>query len=209
MDAAVASRPTTIALYLAAALVLGFELFVLGLALRPTVSDAYRAYYIDRTSDCWRSQREPPVLRPGEPLRFTPQNADRLRPVMGCGWHDPESWGAWTKGERAELTFKLEPPLSDLVLKAEVRAFSGRRPAQEVTVRVNGAAIATWTVPQEGNRTVTARIPQGLLGSPELSILFEIRHPAAPAEVMRSSDHRKLGLGVSSLTIDRAQPTAD
>ena len=104
---------------LAALLMVGYA-GLLWLAAHPDVSPAYRAYYIDRTSDMppsWDLLRRPPVLEPGASYAFdAPQ-------ILRAGWSTPEPAHVWTLGPYADLLVSLPEGLSpgaQLVLEGMV-----------------------------------------------------------------------------------------
>ena len=116
-------------------------------------------------------------------------------------------WGTWTVGTRSSLLPIALPKAlkhSDLLIEATVRAFVPRPELmQNVTVRANGAAVATWTLrDSEPGHVLVATVPSSVLeGHPDLSLTFDISNPRSPAVLGVSSDGRELGLGLMHLKI--------
>lgn len=188
--------------YAAAAALALFELAAFALALHPQVSDAYRAYFITRTIDCWPKSAAPFPYAFGNRLLLTSEAQARAAlPVLGCGWATPESWGTWTLGPKADLYLGVQPASTDMVLQAMVQPFVGRRAEQEVKVSIDGAPAATWIIPAGEAREMTAPIPQAVTRDGVMRITFEIAHPSSPKELGTSTDTRQLGMGLTWLLI--------
>lgn len=77
---------------------------IVWLVAHPDVSPAYRAYYIDRTSDMppsWDRLRAPPALVPGRSYSFDAPE------ILRAGWSTPEAGHVWTLGHSADLLVSL------------------------------------------------------------------------------------------------------
>lgn len=73
--------------YTLAVLAALFELGVFWLMLHPNVSDDYRGYYIERSTECLY---EPMILRSfrlGGRMPFLSNGADAARALWTCGWN--------------------------------------------------------------------------------------------------------------------------
>jgi hypothetical protein len=197
---------SSVLLYGAAAVLALFELAVLGMSMRPQVSDAYREYYITRENECWR--RWLPVRSFGTQIHFGLDNGKPRASAWGymaCGWSDPERWGTWTIGNVAEINLKVPATSSDLLLRAELRSFAGERPNQEVQVLADGIPVADWILPSGKRRRMQARIPHDLVSDGMVQIRFVIAYPSAPSETSASYDPRKLGITVRWIMIKEAK----
>jgi hypothetical protein len=199
------SRPTGLLFYAAAAALALFELAALTMALRPQVSEAYRAYFITRTTNCWPNPKSPYRYELGSRLFLTvdAKVGDSL-PMLGCGWGSPEAWGTWTLGPRADMHLSIQPPSSDVTLRAVVQPFVGQRKEQEVKVSADGIPVAVWTIPAGEPRELTARIPQPVTSDGDVRVTFDIVYPSSPRDSGLSTDARKLGMWVSWISISPA-----
>ena len=119
----------------------GFELWSASLILRPQVDATYRAYFIDKTSDCW------PHLTDGdyvlaESLGFLPDRRERADRIKICGWFYPDNTGTWSYGAFSRLRTKFAPIGAPLILTITAGAMvSAAHPEQRVVVSVNGTAL--------------------------------------------------------------------
>ncbi len=178
----ISRRTWNLMLYGAATALALFELSVLVMAQNPQVSEAYKAYYITRTSDCWRRPlvAYPLGKRAGLALSDLRRSSTNY---LGCGWHIPDQWGIGTKGAMADLQFRLVPVSSDLVLQAEIQSLMGGPPKQSTQVKVfaDDIPVATWDLPVT-SQVMTARIPQGVTEDGQVQIRFELIDPTSSSE---------------------------
>lgn len=134
-------RRHKLALYGLAGLVLAAEAAILAVALTPDVDPVYRAYYIDRTADCYPL----PVTGDyslGTRVSFGPDGkAERLQ-LARCGWRDPDVVGSWSDGDRSMLRFAVAPPPADLLLELVLQPYVDRETTkQRVEVSANGTSL--------------------------------------------------------------------
>jgi hypothetical protein len=111
------------------------------------------------------------------------------------GWSDPEPWGRWTNGHRAELRILPERPFEGpAVLWVETVAYvRDWHPRQEVRVVCNRVE-KTLPVPASA-----------VAGKRELLLSFHLDNPATPADSGDFGlDQRLLGLGLRKLRIRAA-----
>ena len=120
------------------------ELAAVALMLRPGVDPAYRAYYIDRTSDCW-PHRTAAAYKLGTRLSFTaPPDGPEFTPNKICGWFYPDARGAWSYGRFSRLAFVFPPADLPLRLTLEAAAMvDAAHPRQSVVVTANGKGLGT------------------------------------------------------------------
>jgi glycosyltransferase involved in cell wall biosynthesis len=123
-----------------------------------------------------------------------------------AGWAFPEGWGAWTEGGQAELLLRLPRPLPEvLTLTLEAVGFITEQcPRQRVVVLIDGTELAclSLTVPE----FAPTRLSLGrdrVAGDDVAVIGFRLLDAVSPAETAGVDDHRRLGLGVKNITIDR------
>lgn len=151
-------------LYSLAALLLAGEAAILAIAMSPTVDPLYRAYYIDKSSDCF-----PLPVRGtyalGERVSFGADGGAPRASLTRCGWRDPDTAGSWSDGDRSMLRFAVAAP-SDLLLELNMRPYVDRDTTrQRVEVIVNGASLGTL---EFAGRSATRReiaIPAAVIGS--------------------------------------------
>lgn len=98
-------------LWMVGALGLGaFYIAVLWVAAHPNVSDAYRAYYIDRSSDepVWLAEMQSGMLPPVSLGELYDHTANEL---FLLGWSHPEREHTWTLDNQAVIYFELPSDL--------------------------------------------------------------------------------------------------
>jgi hypothetical protein len=126
-------------------------------------------------------------------------------PVTGEGWSERESWGVWTDGPRARLRFDVNALKGqDVELTVRGHAFVTEQvPAQTVTVLANGAKVGElhYSLADSGGERKLV-LPRGVVDARPLELEFAISQPVSPLETGRSTDPRKLGLGLESLVFN-------
>lgn len=173
------------------------ELVVLAFALSPDVSPAYRARYIDGTSDCWQF----PVsgeYELGTTMYATLANmSPGLRELMRCGWLETEPSGTWSRGSEAELRFQLEGERQDLVLELVLAPFAAEFGlTQRVMVSAGEQELGRFTLhsqPVTRHRiSVPATVPVSEDG--KLDIQLNLPDAATPKSVGINNDPRRLAI---------------
>jgi hypothetical protein len=131
-------------------------------------------------------------------------------PYLMDGWSAPETWGVWTEGRKSSLIFRLPPDDASLPLRLTIEAqglFGGQHPHQSVRVFVNDVPVGqirfdgsenggsrTFEVPLEARPSRSGGV---------LDVTFQIENPVRPADLGMGNDRRELGMGLSSLRLDR------
>jgi hypothetical protein len=194
-------RPGTLGKLALAAAILGFELVVLVLALRPDVSQAYRLHYIERSS-CWLR----PSLRHDmlASLASDPVNPGRLSPDAAClllpgGWSHPEGWGIWTVARRAHVLVPVTAATGHVVLT--LTAPSYLKQPQGLTIRHAGRLLFRGTVSPGGVVRVTLPVQPGDADEDGLMRLdLLVADPLSPQAAGAGPDTRRLGVGLLAVT---------
>ncbi len=127
---------------------------------------------------------------------------------LGSGWGDPEDWGAWTVGDRAEMCFPLAVPLgSSAVLTFEAMPYlNSRHPTLEADLLYKDVVVGHRTFHHQGFVTVRVEIAADLIaGDCRPCVIFQIYRPRSPLDAGESSDPRQLGLGLKSLRLQRVE----
>jgi hypothetical protein len=120
------------------------------------------------------------------------------------GWSDPECWGTWTSGYRAELRLTWQSPFQGpTLLTMEAGAYVNvHHPALRVRVVCGREPIGEWSVevaePVERSLIIPA---SAITTTDELRLVFYLENPASPAAWGESGDPRLLGLGVRTLRL--------
>ena len=87
-----------------------------------------------------------------------------------------------------------------MYIKLICQPYLGRQlKGQIVTVIVNGEEIGKWNIDKTGLYKMA--IPENLINTEEINILFVISDPLSPSEEGVSKDTRKLGIAVKKLVI--------
>jgi len=144
--------------------------------------------------------------RAGSEIRFEAGNngAEYTRQ----GWSDPEPWGRWTNGFRAEMSIPLERPFEGpavLAVEAEAYVRSGH-PTLNVRVVCNREPLGYWSIETRDPVERTLPIPaSALAGKREIRLAFYLENPASPADSGEFGlDQRLLGLGLHLMRISAA-----
>jgi hypothetical protein len=123
------------------------------------------------------------------------------------GWSDPEPWGRWTIGYRAELRILLERPFEGAALLTveSVAYVRDWHPTLDVRVVCNRGTLGGWSIETREMVARSLSIPaSAVAGKRELVLEFHLENPATPADSGDFGlDQRLLGLGLRMLRIDR------
>jgi len=195
-------RAPPAAYWVAAVAVLAVDLAAVALMLRPNVSSDYRAYYIDKSSDCWPHQTAAAYV-PGTTLSFAypPKGAD-FTPNKICGWFYPDKNGDWSYGRFSLLRFNFAPVAGDLTLTVEARAMvSPAHPVQQVEVSANGLALGTWRFDSAERATKTLSVPAKIAASGRIDLRFDYPDARPGRELGPAEDAHLRAIKVETLTL--------
>ncbi|MNJ12649.1 hypothetical protein D3C77_68420 [compost metagenome] len=120
--------------------------------------------------------------------------------VLSSGWYDLESWGVWSKGHKASLALPCN----------EQQFFAGRSTVgvvlslrsygvQKINIDQKGALLFEGVIDSPREVTVEADVTRCSRGWLRLNV--NIAEPVSPAERGESGDQRKIGVGLSEITI--------
>jgi len=126
--------------------------------------------------------------------------------LLDRGWSTPEDWGVWSDGPTARLRLPL--PCDGRTWTISVQGYAlvderAQRPEQDIVTRVGPDTVACWTA------TLSAPAISGefMLTTPQdpapLFTDFDFPDAVSPAELGRNDDHRRLGLALEKIVIER------
>jgi hypothetical protein len=143
----------------------------------------------------WQREMSPVAL--GEKIDFT-STGDTAR-YRGTGWANPESWGIWTVGNTAELSFGLSAAPQDLLLDLDTQGFPTADGVQAATVLANDMKVGTLsydtkTLFQQSTFKIPAEIVRN--GGGVLRVTLAVEKPTSPKSLGQSVDTRELGIGL-------------
>jgi len=160
-------------------LVGGFELWSASLILRPEVDPVYRAYFIDKTSDCWPHVTAGDYVL-GERLGFLADRRERADKIKVCGWFYPDNSGTWSYGPYSRLRTKFSPPVVPLTLTITAGAMvSPAHPEQRVIVSANGMALGTLSFTNSDLEAKSIAIPEAITRLGGAGIEWRLDYPDA------------------------------
>lgn len=194
-------------LYLLLVPVVVFEAAVAALALSPQVDDRFRAFFIDRTTDCWPLDVSGAYAL-GEPVSLLPPKSGAQTDILRCGWLGPQDTGTWSTGRESRLRFAVADPPTDLLLDLELVPFvTLPQPVQTVRIDVNGRGIDTIQLEGNDPRHQILRIPRDVVDLGDERIDVDFRFPSAhsPASAGLNNDRRLLAIRLLSVTLTRAE----
>jgi len=152
-------------MYGLAGLLVLIQAAIFAAALAPSVAPAYRAYYIDRSTDCYPL----PVsgsYRLGDRVSFGAASEGRRANLARCGWRDPEAQGSWSDGDRSMLRFAVAPKPTDLVLELNVQPYLDTETVrQRIEVSANGAPLQTLELVEKSPVIQRIAIPSDIVGT--------------------------------------------
>lgn len=190
-------------MYGLAGLLVLIEAAIFAVALVPSVDPDYRAYYLDRSTDCYPL----PVsgaYRLGERVSFGSASEGKRANLARCGWRDPEAQGSWSDGNRSMLRFAIAPQPADLVLELDARPYlDAESPGQRIEITANGTPLETLELVEKGPAIHRIAISSAIVGTAgQLNITFN--YPDARALTGAGSGTRLYALFVLDLALERA-----
>ena len=177
------------------------ELTVASLVLRPDVTEAYRAYYIDRSTDCWPHQTAA-AYAPGTTLSFVYGRGTPFDPNKLCGWFYPNAHGTWSYGRFSLLRFNFPP--SDRPLRLTLAAgamVTSAHPSQRVVVSANGTPLGTLLFDSPDAMVKTLEIPASLAAGGRLDLRFDYPDARSGRELGPNEDTHLRALRMVALTL--------
>ena len=203
------------ALYALTAVLVVLHGIVLAAALNPDVPPDVRAYYIERSTDCWEqtvagAHLDETVELTLQPATFRHDMMTRLgltpqRALLVCGWIGPEPMGAWSSGPESRLRFRLAGSPRDLRLVLQIRPFlSPEHSSQRAVFYANGEPLATLTLAETSPVLQTVGIPAEIAfrqaGVLEVAIGFP--DARSPRELGVNRDPRRLAVRLLSARLE-------
>ena len=191
-------------LWVAVPLVAGFELYAASLVLRPNVDPVYRAYFIDRSTDCW-----PHVTAAryslGKPLSFVAGSPNLFLPNKGCGWFYPNARGTWSYGRYSTLMFRFSPVDAPLALTITAGAMvNPAHPTQRVEVSANGQKLGELRFDAVTPETRTVAVPAELTKTGSLDMRFDFPDARSGRELGPNEDSHLRAIRFLSVTLQKA-----
>jgi len=188
-------------LWLPIALVAAFELYAASLVLRPNVDAAYRAYYIDKTSDCWPHETAAAYTL-GTTLSFVDSKPSLFFPNKICGWFYPNDKGTWSYGSYSLLRFKFAAVASPLRLTITAGAMvDAAQPVQRITVSANGEKLTDLSLTGAEPETKTVDIPASLAASGSIDLRFDYPDARSGRELGPNEDSHPRAIRMVSLAL--------
>ena len=190
-------------LWIGIMLVGGFELWGASLILRPNVDPVYRAYFIDKTSDCWPHLTDGDYAL-GESIGFLSDRREAADRIKICGWFYPDGTGTWTYGAFSRLRTRFPPADTPLVLTITAGAMvSATHPEQRVTVSVNGSTLGTLRFTSGDPAAQSIDIPRAIAGGSATGLDWQLDFPDARpgTEMGTQNDPHPRALRVVALKI--------
>jgi hypothetical protein len=139
------------------------------------------------------------TLAAARPVDFATTAADRH---LGEGWSYPEGGYRWTVGPRAEILFAprgIRQPALELTMWPLLAPPTVTR--QRVEVWLNGQPVASWQLDRpEPHQVLTLPLPDTAIGR-ENVLRLELPDAAIPAQVLRTTDPRRLAVAVESMRL--------
>jgi hypothetical protein len=120
------------------------------------------------------------------------------------GWSTPESWGRWSYGNEATISFKTDEYACDLLLLINAHPYlpAGLR-YQRVLVKVNGRSILSWKVSDDEAYPVALPI-NSLNREFVWQISFYLPDSDSPFS-WGDGDQRRLAIGIKALVLSKAE----
>jgi len=178
-----------------------FELAVGGLVLRGDMPAPYRAYYVDKTSDCWKHVTSGDYTM-GTTLSFVDGKGPLFFPNKICGWFYPGPHGTWSYGRYSLLRFAFAPQGRPLQLTIAAGAMvTDDAPIQRVMVSVNGKRLATLSFGSTEADIRQVTIPAALAADGNLDLRFDYPNARPGDEMGPNEDPHLRAIRMVALTL--------
>lgn len=190
-------------LWIAAMVVALAELGILILMLVPRVDPTYRAYFIDRSSDCW-PHRTDAHYSLGAPLSFVNGKGTDFAPNKICGWFYPEAAGTWSYGSYSLLRFKFTPEPGPLTLTFAAGALVNEdHPVQHVVVSANNVPVGTLAFSAAEPAEKTLALPAGAGATGQVELRFDYPDAVSGRVLGPNEDSHLRAIRMKSLTLGK------
>lgn len=153
---------------------------------------------------------EAPRLSAG--LRYDVVSGKIFHDILHFGWSSVEDWGVWSDGPIAELNFKISSH-SGTTLTLKGLTF-GRKigekyfsPIVTAQVVVDGKTCAAHFAYNDSAWDLTSEIPPSLQDT-AVYVHFFVSGACSPRLLSINDDPRKIGLGLTEVTLSKANVTA-
>jgi glycosyltransferase involved in cell wall biosynthesis len=159
--------------------------------------------------DPWFERGNPmpePVVRAGDRVNFSRFGDYRLYAVFGMS--EPEGWGCWIDGARAEIVLPVATETDGaLALEVEYRGMivPSLQPVVSFDVVVNDRLCATLTTHSGAIENAIVELPDETAwrSSGFLAVRIDVNSALRPSDHNLSADVRRLGVGLISLALGR------
>lgn len=205
------ASPRTLVPALILAALVAFEAAVLAMIATPNVSEQYRAYFIDRTTDCWPREASGKIVL-GKRLWFLKADARRgAEDVKVCGWLGAAGAGTWSVGPQSRLRFDVGKGAGPLRLELDLVAYvKESHPLQRVALSANGEKLAEFTLHAQSERLHSVVIPAGAIGEDgRIELVLDYPDAQSPRDLGVSRDTRRLAIRLISLKLSPAGAATD
>jgi hypothetical protein len=123
--------------------------------------------------------------------------------LLKSGWSDPEPWGTWSIGRRAEIGLSIKDQSADVMITLEGVAFlPPPLDPQEVKVEANGVPIGEMIFSTNNKELPHQfKVPRAVIARSQgyVVLAFVFPRTLSPADVGQGADNRKLGIGLRKL----------
>ena len=138
-----------------------------------------------------------PIIFPNQAIPFSNQN-DNYSKFLVAGWSNPESWGIWSNGSKAQILLPL--PLEKVtLLEIEVSPFiSSLNPKQEIVISINGQLIGQFFLSKPGISRINIPLSKEIQAAELAQIDLTFPLHTSPKKLGHHNDDRELAIGLIS-----------
>ncbi|MBU3584110.1 hypothetical protein ICN41_08945 [Polynucleobacter sp. 15G-AUS-farblos] len=145
-----------------------------------------------------------------KPITFSNDSAGKMflvgigtSNITGEGWAYPESFGAWSEGNKAKLVLPLPKDRAKSLTLIGRALINERHPTQQMTILVNGKLNQTLKLQQQDGNSITIKLdPQAKTNRDYIEIELQMPNATTPQAIGMGTDIRKLGFGLISATFE-------
>ena len=153
---------------------------------------AYKKMVVDRLSCSQVVFSNYPKIN--VPITFSAKGDGRE--YLKTSWHQPESWGVWTKDEKSSLLLPIpigKPTELVLIIRSPITELHLSNP---IVIVINDKWIINADLNKPNGNEVHIQIPKSFDHNKYLEIKINVLKPVKPRDIGLGDDERNIGLGL-------------
>ncbi len=184
---------------IAVLLLFALNAWLLWRAVTPDVSQEYRAYFIERSTDCLNRTIDGQFMSGTESALTNAADLQGTRHIVRCGFRMPEADGSWTIGNVSRLFFTPTPSGAyRLDLNIADVASNAQSSQQHFEILANGHSLGTESLVQGKQYKLFLLLPSTVFQTEQLDVTLKLFHGSSSR-----TEPLSVGIKLSGVTLTR------